>query len=49
MMKNHLEFYTAKFLINSKNVPHTIKKMEELGVMAYAFNCSPWEAEAGGL
>lgn len=49
MMKNSFEFYTAKLLINSKNVLHTIKKMEELGVVAYAFNCSPWEAEAGAL
>lgn len=48
-MKNSFKFYTAKLLINSKNVLHTITKMEELGVVAYAFNCSPWEAEAGGL
>lgn len=49
MMKNSFEFYTAKFLTNSENVLHTIKKLEELGVAAYAFKCSPWEAEAGGL
>lgn len=47
IMKNSFEFYTAKFLINSKNVLQAVKKMEKLGVAAYAFNCSPWEAEAG--
>jgi hypothetical protein len=34
--------------MHSKNVIHTIERIQELGMMAYAFKHSPWEAEAGG-